>query len=155
VFCWSAGRAGGDRDRLVVAIRLALKPLADDGLARFDRRGRPGQALAPTDPDTELVGRRPRSDDMVRPRSGEHQARAAEAGRGLGRSGPAGRRRRGTRAAHPIAGVQAAPKRCLQQSRRRARRRDRLHLLLVRESGGPASWSTTCSTWLGSTPVSS
>jgi signal transduction histidine kinase len=123
---------------LVVAIRLALKPLAVmTGLARSIAGGGRGRRLAPTDPDTELGRTAAAFDDMLDALEGaERQARAAEAG---SRASEERTRRFVADAAHelrtPIAGVQAAAEAVLQQSPSASQEeRDRLHLLLVRES---------------------
>jgi signal transduction histidine kinase len=123
---------------LVVAIRLALKPLAVmTGLARSIAGGGRGRRLAPTDPDTELGRTAAAFDDMLDALEGaEHQARAAEA---ASRASAERTRRFVADAAHelrtPIAGVQAAAEAVLQQSPSAGQdERDRLHLLLVRES---------------------
>ncbi|HEX4721900.1 MAG TPA: HAMP domain-containing sensor histidine kinase, partial [Pseudonocardiaceae bacterium] len=123
---------------LVVAIRLALKPLAVmTGLARSIARGGRGRRLSPTRPDTELGSTAAAFDDMLDALEGaEHQARVAEAA-----SRASEERTKGfvADAAHelrtPIAGVQAAAEAVLQQSPDASQEdRDRLHLLLVRES---------------------
>jgi signal transduction histidine kinase len=123
---------------LVVAIRVALRPLAVmTGLARSIAGGGRGRRLAPTDPDTELGRTAAAFDDMVDALEGaERQARAAEAG---SRASEERTRRFVADAAHelrtPIAGVQAAAEAVLQQSSSASQEeRDRLHLLLVRES---------------------
>jgi len=123
---------------LVVAIRLALKPLAVmTGLARSIAGGGRGRRLAPTDPDTELGRTAAAFDDMLDALEGaEHQARVAEA---ASRASEERTRRFVADAAHelrtPIAGVQAAAEAVLQQSPEASQEeRDRLHLLLVRES---------------------
>jgi two-component system OmpR family sensor kinase len=123
---------------LVVAIRLALKPLAVmTGLARSIAGGGRGRRLAPTDPDTELGRTAAAFDDMLDALEGaEHQARVAEV---ASRASEERTRRFVADAAHelrtPIAGVQAAAEAVLQQSPDAGQEeRDRMHLLLVRES---------------------
>jgi two-component system, OmpR family, sensor kinase len=123
---------------LVVAIRLALKPLAMmTELARSIARGGRGTRLAPTRPKTELGATAAAFDDMLDALEGaEHQARVAEA---ASRASEERTRRFVADAAHelrtPIAGVQAAAEAVLQQSPEAGQEeRDRLHLLLVRES---------------------
>jgi signal transduction histidine kinase len=116
---------------LVVAIRVALKPLAVmTGLARSIASGGRGRRLAPTRPDTELGRTAAAFDDMLDALEGaEHQARASEERT----------KRFVADAAHelrtPIAGVQAAAEAALQQAPNASQEdRDRLHLLVVRES---------------------
>ncbi|HYS39801.1 MAG TPA: HAMP domain-containing sensor histidine kinase [Pseudonocardiaceae bacterium] len=123
---------------LVVAIRVALKPLAVmTGLARSIAGGGRGRRLSPTDPDTELGRTAAAFDDMLDALEGaEHQARVAEA---ASRASEERTRRFVADAAHelrtPIAGVQAAAEAVLQQSPEAGQEeRDRMHLLLVRES---------------------
>jgi signal transduction histidine kinase len=123
---------------LVVAVRLALKPLAVmTGLARSIAGGGRGRRLAPTRPKTELGRTAAAFDDMLDALEGaEHQARVAEA---ASRASEERTRRFVADAAHelrtPIAGVQAVAEAVLQQSPEAGQEeRDRLHLLLVRES---------------------
>lgn len=123
---------------LVVAVRVALRPLAViTGLARSIARGSRGWRLAPTRTDTELGSTAAAFDDMLDALEGaEHQARVAEA---ASRVSEERTRRFVADAAHelrtPIAGVQAAAEAVLQQSPDASQEdRDRLHLLLVRES---------------------
>jgi signal transduction histidine kinase len=121
-----------------VAVRLALRPLAlMTRLARSIARGGRGWRLSPTRPDTELGQTAAAFDDMLDALEGaEHQARVAEA---ASRASEERTKRFVTDAAHelrtPIAGVQAAAEAVLQQSPDASQEeRDRLHLLLVRES---------------------
>jgi two-component system, OmpR family, sensor kinase len=123
---------------LVVAIRLALSPLdVMTGLARSIARGGRGRRLSPTRPNTELGRTAAAFDDMLDALEGaEHQARQAEA---ASRASEERTRRFVADAAHelrtPIAGVQAAAEAVLQASPEvNQEDRDRLHLLLVRES---------------------
>jgi signal transduction histidine kinase len=123
---------------LVVAVRLALKPLAVmTGLARSIAGGDRGRRLAPTRRNTELGATAAAFDDMLDALEGaEHQARVAEA---ASRASEERTRRFVADAAHelrtPIAGVQAVAEAVLQQSPDAGQEeRDRLHLLLVRES---------------------
>lgn len=123
---------------LVVAVRLALSPLdVMTGLARSIARGGRGRRLSPTRPETELGRTAAAFDDMLDALEGaEHQARQAEA---ASRASEERTRRFVADAAHelrtPIAGVQAAAEAVLQQSPDASQEdRDRLHLLLVRES---------------------
>jgi signal transduction histidine kinase len=123
---------------LIVVVRLALRPLAlMTGLARSIARGGRGWRLSPTRPQTELGQTAAAFDDMLDALEGaEHQARVAEA---ASRASEERTRRFVADAAHelrtPIAGVQAAAEAVLQQSPDAGQEeRDRLHLLLVRES---------------------
>jgi signal transduction histidine kinase len=123
---------------LVVAVRLALSPLdVMTGLARSIARGGRGRRLSPTRPETELGRTAAAFDDMLDALEGaEHQARQAEA---ASRASEERTRRFVADAAHelrtPIAGVRAAAEAVLQQSPDAPQEdRDRLHLLLVRES---------------------
>lgn len=123
---------------LVVTVRLALSPLdAMTNLARSITRGGRGRRLSPTRPETELGRTAEAFDDMLDALEGaEHQARVAEA---ASRASEERTRRFVADAAHelrtPIAGVQAAAEAVLQQAPDAdVEDRDRLHLLLVRES---------------------
>ncbi|HEX9338632.1 MAG TPA: HAMP domain-containing sensor histidine kinase, partial [Pseudonocardiaceae bacterium] len=123
---------------LVVAVRMALRPLAVmTGLARSVARGGRGWRLSPTRPDTELGQTAAAFDDMLDALEGaEHQARVAEA---ASKASEERTKRFVADAAHelrtPLAGVQAAAEAVLQQSPSASQEdRDRLHLLLVRES---------------------
>jgi len=123
---------------LVVSVRLALRPLAViTGLARAIAGGSRGWRLSPTRTDTELGSTAAAFDDMLDAMEGaEHQARIAEA---ASRASEERTRRFVADAAHelrtPIAGVQAAAEAVLQQAPDADQdERDRLHLLLVRES---------------------
>jgi two-component system, OmpR family, sensor kinase len=123
---------------LIVTIRLALAPLdVMTGLARSIARGGRGRRLSPTRPETELGRTAAAFDDMLDALEGaEHQARVAEAS---SRASEERTRKFVADAAHelrtPIAGVQAAAEAVLQQSAEAGQEeRDRLHLLLVRES---------------------
>ena len=123
---------------LVIAVKLAMKPLAVmTGLARSIARGGRGWRLSPTRPDTELGAAAAAFDEMLDALEGaEHQARVAEA---ASRASEERTRRFVADAAHelrtPIAGVQAAAEAVLQQPPDAGHEeRDRLHLLLVRES---------------------
>jgi signal transduction histidine kinase len=123
---------------LVITVRLALSPLdVMTGLARSIARGGRGRRLSPTNPQTELGRTAAAFDDMLDALEGaERQARAAEA---ASRASEERTRRFVADAAHelrtPIAGVQAAAEAVLQQSPDAGQEeRDRLHLLLVRES---------------------
>lgn len=123
---------------LVVAVRLALKPLdVMTVLARSIARGGRGWRLSPTRPDTELGRTAAAFDAMLDALEGaEHQARIAEA---ASRASEERTKRFVADAAHelrtPIAGVQAAAEAVLQQSPDAGQEeRDRLHLLVVRES---------------------
>lgn len=123
---------------LVITVRLALSPLdVMTGLARSIARGGRGRRLSPTHPQTELGRTAAAFDDMLDALEGaEQQARTAEA---ASRASEERTRRFVADAAHelrtPIAGVQAAAEAVLQQSPDASREeRDRLHLLLVRES---------------------
>ncbi len=123
---------------LVITVRLALSPLdMMTRLAQSIARGGRGRRLSPTRPDTELGRTAAAFDDMLDALEGvERQARQAEA---TSRASEERTRRFVADAAHelrtPIAGVQAAAEAVLQQSPDAAREdRDRLHLLLVRES---------------------
>lgn len=123
---------------LLVTVRLALSPLdAMTSLAQSIARGGRGRRLSPTRPETELGRTAAAFDDMLDALEGaEHQARLAEA---ASRSSEERTRRFVADAAHelrtPIAGVQAAAEAVLQQSPEAGQEeRDRLHLLLVRES---------------------
>lgn len=144
---------------LVVSVRLALAPLGTMAdLARSIARGDRGRRLAPTRADTELGRAAEAFDDMLDALEGaERQARVAEAAsraaeavarnaEAAARNAEAASRASEERtklfvadAAHelrtPIAGVQAAAEAVLQQSPDAPTEdRDRLHLLLVRES---------------------
>ncbi|HEX4703463.1 MAG TPA: HAMP domain-containing sensor histidine kinase [Pseudonocardiaceae bacterium] len=123
---------------LIVMIRLALAPLdVMTGLARSIARGGRGRRLSPTRPETELGRTAAAFDDMLDALEGaEHQARVAEA---ASRASEERTKKFVADAAHelrtPIAGVQAAAEAVLQQSPEAGQEeRDRLHLLLVRES---------------------
>lgn len=123
---------------LVVAVRLALRPLAAiTGLAKAITGGSRGWRLSPTRTDTEVGSTAAAFDDMLDALEGaEHQARVAEA---ASRASEERTRRFVADAAHelrtPIAGVQAAAEAVLQQAPDADQEeRDRLHLLLVRES---------------------
>jgi signal transduction histidine kinase len=144
---------------LVVAVRLALSPLdVMTGLARAIARGGRGRRLSPTRPETELGRTAAAFDDMLDALEGaEHQARTAEAAaraaevtakaaevtakaaEAASRASEERTRRFVADAAHelrtPIAGVQAAAEAVLQQPPDGSHTdRERLHLLLVRES---------------------
>jgi signal transduction histidine kinase len=123
---------------LVVTVRLALAPLdVMTRLARSIARGDRGTRLSPTRPETELGRTAAAFDDMLDALEGaEHQARTAEA---ASRASEERTRRFVADAAHelrtPIAGVAAVAEAVLQQSpEANQEERDRLHLLLVRES---------------------
>lgn len=123
---------------LIITVRLALAPLdIMTGLARSIARGGRGRRLSPTRSDTELGRTAAAFDDMLDALEGvERQAIAAEA---ASRASEERTRRFVADAAHelrtPIAGVQAAAEAVLQQAPDAAQEdRDRLHLLLVRES---------------------
>jgi two-component system OmpR family sensor kinase len=123
---------------LVATVRVALSPLdAMTGLARSITRGGRGRRLSPTRPETELGRTAAAFDDMLDALEGaEHQARVAES---ASRASEERTRRFVADAAHelrtPIAGVQAAAEAVLQQPPDAdVEDRDRLHLLLVRES---------------------
>lgn len=123
---------------LVIIVRLALSPLhVMTNLARSIALGGRGRRLSPTRPDTELGRTAEAFDDMLDALEGaEQQARVAEA---ASRASEERTRRFVADAAHelrtPIAGVQAAAEAVLQQSPTASQEeRDRLHLLLVRES---------------------
>lgn len=130
---------------LVMTIRFALKPLdVMAGLARSIAQGNRGRRLSPTRTDTELGRTAEAFDEMLDALEGaEKQARIAEA---QARQAEAAARRSEERtrrfvadAAHelrtPIAGVQAVAEAVLQQPQDGdPAERERLHLLLVRES---------------------
>lgn len=123
---------------LVITVRLALSPLdVMTNLARSIARGGRGRRLSPTRPETELGRTAAAFDDMLDALEGaERQARTAEA---ASRGSEERMRLFVADAAHelrtPIAGVQAAAEAVLQQSPEAPQEeRDRLHLLLVRES---------------------
>lgn len=123
---------------LVVTVRLALSPLdVMTSLARSITRGGRGRRLSPTRPETELGRTAAAFDDMLDALEGaEQQARIAET---ASRASEERTRRFVADAAHelrtPIAGVQAAAEAVLQQAPDAdVEDRDRLHLLLVRES---------------------
>lgn len=123
---------------LVLVTRFALAPLSTMAdLAWSIAGGRRGRRLMPTRADTEL-GRAARAfDDMLDALEGaEQQAKAAEA---ASRESAERTRRFVADAAHelrtPIAGVQAVAEAVLQQAvDADPEERQRLHLLLVRES---------------------
>ncbi|WP_308259318.1 HAMP domain-containing sensor histidine kinase [Pseudonocardia sp. H11422] len=116
---------------------VALAPLdAMTALARSITRGDRGRRLAPTRTDTELGRTAAAFDDMLDELEGaERTARSAEA---VARSSEARTRRFVADAAHelrtPLAGVQAAAEAAVAPGLT-AEERDRLHLLLLRETG--------------------
>jgi two-component system OmpR family sensor kinase len=130
---------------LVLVVRVALRPLDTmTGLARSIARGGRGRRLWPTRTDTELGRTAAAFDDMLDALEGaETQARTAEA---AARTAEAAARESAERtkrfvadAAHelrtPIAGVTAVAEAVLQQPPDAdPDERERLHLLLVRES---------------------
>ncbi len=118
---------------MAVTTRVALRPLdALTGLARSITRGDRGRRLAPARTDTELGRAAAAFDDMLDELEGAEQA---------ARQSEARTRRFVADAAHelrtPLAGVQAAAEAAIAPSLD-ADERDRLHLLLLRETGRAA-----------------
>jgi signal transduction histidine kinase len=123
---------------MIVTVRFALSPLAAMArLARSIAGGDRGWRLAPTRTDTELGRTAVAFDDMLDALEGaERQARAAEV---AARAAAERTRQFVADAAHelrtPITGVQAVAEAVLQQGADAdPAERERLHLLLVRES---------------------
>ena len=134
-----AGRAGAHRDRAAVTVRLALSPLdVMTGLAQIDRARRPGQA-AVTDPAGDRTGPDGRRVRRHAGRAGGRRTPGQAGGIGVDgrrRSEPGGSSRTPrTSCARRSRACRRSAEAVLQQSPEAGQEeRDRLHLLLVRES---------------------